>query len=54
MAHIKCLQEKIMSRYGFWMLFILRTAFYFFIIMALIFLYQYCEVGNSQFIYNEF
>ncbi|UQS84325.1 teichoic acid D-Ala incorporation-associated protein DltX [Bombilactobacillus thymidiniphilus] len=34
--------------------FILLTAFYFLIIMALVYLYSYSGINNSHFIYNEF
>ncbi|CAH1852267.1 teichoic acid D-Ala incorporation-associated protein DltX [Convivina praedatoris] len=35
-------------------IFVLRTIFYFFIILALIYLYSYSGVTGGHFIYNEF
>ncbi|MGM9910121.1 MAG: teichoic acid D-Ala incorporation-associated protein DltX [Lacticaseibacillus absianus] len=34
--------------------FILKTLFYFLVIMGLIYLYEYCGIGAAGFIYNEF
>ncbi|MFC6171469.1 teichoic acid D-Ala incorporation-associated protein DltX [Loigolactobacillus jiayinensis] len=34
--------------------FILRTIFYFLILLALVYLYSYSGINNSKFIYNEF
>lgn len=34
--------------------FVLQTIFYFFVILALIYLYSYSGMNESHFIYNEF
>jgi hypothetical protein len=34
--------------------FLLQAAFYFVVIMALVYLYDYSGLGQGQFIYNEF
>jgi hypothetical protein len=34
--------------------FILQTVFYFIVILALVYLYDYSGVGQGKFIYNEF
>lgn len=46
--------QKSCIRHRTLLLFTGRTIFYFLIILALVYLYQYCGVGNSKFIYNEF
>ncbi|HAT55197.1 MAG TPA: teichoic acid D-Ala incorporation-associated protein DltX [Lactobacillus sp.] len=37
-----------------WVTFVLRTAFYFVILLFLIYLYSYSGLNQSKFIYNEF
>jgi hypothetical protein len=34
--------------------FLLKTLFYFGILLALVYLYEYSGVGSAHFIYNEF
>ncbi|WP_220738801.1 teichoic acid D-Ala incorporation-associated protein DltX [Leuconostoc miyukkimchii] len=34
--------------------FVIRTLFYFVVILALVYLYSYSGVGEGHFIYNEF
>ncbi|MDG3131932.1 teichoic acid D-Ala incorporation-associated protein DltX [Streptococcus suis] len=34
--------------------FICRTVFYFFILLILLYLYSYLDIGQGGFIYNEF
>lgn len=35
-------------------LFVLKTLFYFVVLMALVYLYEYSGIGSVHFIYNEF
>ncbi|WP_326717572.1 teichoic acid D-Ala incorporation-associated protein DltX [Vagococcus jeotgali] len=37
-----------------WGMFILKTAFYTAVLLVLIYLYQYSQVGGGSFIYNQF
>lgn len=37
-----------------WVTFILRTAFYFVVLLLLMYLYGYSGINQSKFIYNEF
>ncbi len=34
--------------------FVLKTLFYFFVLLALVYLYEYSGIGVAHFIYNEF
>lgn len=35
-------------------LFVVKTLFYFCVLLALVYLYEYSGVGSAHFIYNEF
>ncbi|WP_081662439.1 teichoic acid D-Ala incorporation-associated protein DltX [Lactobacillus psittaci] len=47
-------EEKVVSRKQAITSFVLRTLFYFAILIALIYLYEYSGIDSVHFIYNEF
>lgn len=47
-------QKDSKSRWKAIGLFVLKTLFYFGVLVALVYLYEYSGVGSAHFIYNEF